>query len=120
MFSPVHHDLEGLAAERFRSLAGQLRRLQQQHAAADRLDAMCRDELAWAESAAGLNGCREKYEACIRLLTDLAKLRWRIVQDGFGIELATPSSRRVMAFFLFELVGCLTRGQLPKMNRAIS
>ena len=81
---------------------------------------MCRDELAWAESAAGLNGCREKYEACIRLLTDLAKLRWRIVQDGFGIELATPSSRRVMAFFLFELVGCLTRGQLPKMNRAIS
>ncbi|MFA7232654.1 MAG: hypothetical protein WC076_00935, partial [Terrimicrobiaceae bacterium] len=26
----------------------------------------------------------------------------------------------LVAFFLFELVGCLTRGQLPKMNRAIS
>jgi len=42
-----------------------------------------------------LNGCREKYEACARILTDLAKLRWRIVQDGFGIELATPNARKV-------------------------
>lgn len=95
MFTPVHHDLEGLAAERFRSLATQLRRLQQQTAPAARLDALCRDEIRWAASAAGLNGCREKYEAAARLLTDLAKLRWRIVQDGFGIELATPNVRRV-------------------------
>lgn len=97
MFTPVHHDLEGLASERFRSLATQLSRLQQQIAPAERLDALCSDEIRWAASAAGLNGCREKYEACARLLTDLAKLRWRIVQDGFGIELASPNARRVPA-----------------------
>ena len=95
MFSPVHHDLEGLAADRFRSLAGQLCRLQQQGQTAERMDALCRDEIKWMETAAGLNGCREEYEACARLLTDLAKLRWRIVQDGFGIELATPNVSKV-------------------------
>ena len=97
MFTTIRHDLEGLAAERFRSLAAQLRRLQQQGAAAERLDALCRDEIKWIESAVGLNGCREKYEACVRLLTDLAKLRWRIVLDGFGIELAAPNARKVSA-----------------------
>lgn len=95
MFSPIHHKLEGLAANRFRSFAGQLRRLQQQGACAEHLDAICGDEMAWAKSAQGLNGCREKYEASIRLLTDLAKLRWRIVLDGFGIELAAPNARSV-------------------------
>lgn len=95
MFSTVHHDLEGLAADRFRSLAEQLRRLQGQGAAPDRLDAICRDELTWMQSATGLNGCREKYEACVRLITDLAKLRWQIVQDGFGIEFASPPIRQV-------------------------
>ncbi len=97
MFTPIHHDLEGLAAERFRSLAAQLQRLQRQCATSDRLDALCQDELRWTASATGLNGCREKYEACARLLTDLAKLRWRIVPDGFGIELAAPNVRRVAA-----------------------
>lgn len=87
MFAPIHHKLEGLAADRFRSFAGQLRRLQQQGACADHLDAICRDEMAWAKSAPGLQSDREKYEASVRLLTDLAKLRWRIVLDGFGIEL---------------------------------
>jgi len=97
MFTAVHHRLEGLAGERFRALAGQLRRLQQQEATSDRLDALCRDEVRWSESAPGLNGCREQYVACAQLLTDLAKLRWRIVQDGFGIELSTPDVRRVSA-----------------------
>jgi hypothetical protein len=97
MFTHVHHDLEGLAAERFRSLAAQLHRLQQQGAHSVRIDALCQDEIRWAASAPGLNGCREKYEACARLLTDLAKLRWRVVPDGFGIELAAPNARRVPA-----------------------
>lgn len=95
MFTAVHHHLEGLAGQRFRALAGQLRRLQQQEASSDRLDALCRDEVRWSESAPGLNGCREHYTACAYLLTDLAKLRWRIVEDGFGIELATPDARSV-------------------------
>ena len=92
MFSPIHHDLEGIAADRFRSLASQLKRLQQQHAPAERLDALCHNELAWIVSTNGLNSSYKKYEACVRLLVDLAKLRWRIVQDGFGIELSTPAT----------------------------
>lgn len=95
MFTTIQHDLEGLAAERFRSFAMQLQRLQQQGAVAERIDALCRDEMRWVESASGLNGYREKYEACARLLTDLAKLRWRILQDGFGIELVAPSVNKV-------------------------
>lgn len=95
MFSTIHHELEGLADERFRSLASQLRRLQRHGAPAERLDALCRDEILWAKNARDLHGCRERYEACVRVLTDLAKLRWKIVQDGFGVELATPNARKV-------------------------
>jgi hypothetical protein len=96
MFTTIQHDLEGVASERFRALAGQLRRLQQQQAIPERIDSLCRDEIRWIGSAQGLNGCREKYEACVRLITDLAKLRWRVVQDGFDIELATPNKRKVL------------------------
>jgi hypothetical protein len=73
-----------------------LRRLQQQQAVPERIDSLCRDEIRWINSAQGLNGCTEKYEACVRLITDLAKLRWRIIQDGFDIELATPNRRKVL------------------------
>jgi hypothetical protein len=95
MFSVFHHDLEGIAAERLRSLTGQLRRLQRQGAASQAIDAVCQDEVSWSQSSQGLNGCREKYQACARLLADLAKLRWRIVQEGFTIELSSPKSRKV-------------------------
>jgi hypothetical protein len=93
MFAPVQHELDGIAADRFRSLARQLKRMQEQGAEADRFDAVCHDEIAWLSNASGLNGCREKYDATVRLLTDLAKLRWRIVEDGFGIELVAPPAR---------------------------
>lgn len=95
MFTTIHHDLEGMAAERFRSLASHLRRVQREGRGSEQMDAICRDEMAWLQSAQGLNGCREKYEASARLLTDLAKLRWRIVLDGFSIELASPNERAV-------------------------
>lgn len=95
MFTTIHHDLEGLAAERFRSLASHLRRIQREGQGSEQMEAACRDEMAWLQSAQGLNGCREKYEASARLLTDLAKLRWRIVLDGFSIELAAPNERAV-------------------------
>ena len=95
MFAPIHHKLEGMAADRFRSFAGQLQRLQKQGASAEHLDTICRDEVEWARFEPGLQSDRKKYEASVRLLTDLAKLRWRIVLDGFGIELAAPNARRM-------------------------
>jgi hypothetical protein len=41
MFAPIHHKLEGMVADRFRSFAGQLQRLQKQGACAESLDTIC-------------------------------------------------------------------------------
>jgi hypothetical protein len=35
MFAPIHHELEGIAADRLRSLASQFRRMQEQGAQID-------------------------------------------------------------------------------------
>lgn len=37
-----------------------------------------------------MNGDREKYKACARILIDLAKARWTVAEDRFGIELQSP------------------------------
>jgi hypothetical protein len=44
----------------------------------------------WAQHQAGINGARQEYEALARVLIDLAKLRWRVEEDRFGIELIAP------------------------------
>ncbi|MGH7944492.1 MAG: Druantia anti-phage system protein DruA [Opitutaceae bacterium] len=93
MFCPVKHELEGLAAERFLSVARHLKRLQKDRATAARLVELCQQEVAWARQALGLDGFRDKYEATMRVLVDLAKLRWRVVEDRFGIELDAPPLR---------------------------
>ena len=45
------------------------------------------EEISWCRSAR----CSEEnvlaYEACIRVLSDLARLRWRIVEQGYGFAL---------------------------------
>jgi hypothetical protein len=66
MSTPVAQDLEGLPAERFRSLAAQLQRLRRWGVPAGRFNALYRDEIHRAASAPGLNGCREQSEASAR------------------------------------------------------
>jgi len=90
MFSPVHHDLEGLAAERFRSLAGQLRRLQQQHATPERLDAMCRDDKIGWTAAATLRQVREiegmPHGGAVSALRNLAITRDESLKGHWELE----------------------------------
>ena len=45
----------------------------------------------------GLGGQCGEYTACVRVLGDLAQLRWRLVESGYGIELHSPrpQDRRV-------------------------
>jgi hypothetical protein len=93
MFTTLHHDLEGLSLERFLSVAQQLQRLQEDLAGPGQFDEICRQEIRWLNQTTGLNGDKDKYEACLRILIDLAKLRWRVIRNGHSIELVTPPTR---------------------------
>lgn len=83
--------VEGIALQRFRALAKQV--MQYQRAGeSGKLEHLRRREVNWAKHEVGLNGAREEYEALARVLIDLAKLRWRVEEDRFGIELLAPSN----------------------------
>lgn len=57
------------------------------------MDAALADEAAWCESASHLADSGRAYEACIRILTDLVRLRWRIVEQGYGYALENPKEQ---------------------------
>lgn len=90
MIVPVHPPLEGIAAERFRTLARQLMQTQQRRRQLD-FEEVCSQEIRWSSNNSHLNGCRDNYEAAIRVLVDLARLNWTIQETRFGIELQAPS-----------------------------
>ena len=92
MISPIHPDLQGIAAERFFALGQELMRRQRSNQC-DRLTELSDREAAWADHYAGMNGDRERYKACARVLIDLAKARWTVAEDRFGIELQSPDAR---------------------------
>ncbi len=88
MLCPIFPQLEGIALERFHALSRQV--MQQQQSGRARLDDLCENEVRWAAAQPGLNGSRDQYEACVRVLIDLARLRWRVQEDRFGFELVAP------------------------------
>ncbi len=90
MIVPVHPPIEGIAAERFRALARQLMQAQQRRRQVD-FDEVCSQELRWCANNPHLNGCRENYEAVVRVLVDLARLNWEVQENRFGVELQAPS-----------------------------
>jgi Druantia protein DruA len=90
MIVPVHPPIEGVAAERFRALARQLMQAQQKRRQVD-FDEVCSQEILWCLSDPHLNGCRDTYEAAVRVLVDLARLNWTIQENRFGVELQAPS-----------------------------
>ncbi|MBX3498937.1 MAG: DUF4338 domain-containing protein [Alphaproteobacteria bacterium] len=47
-------------------------------------------EIAWCRSATNLGKTALAYEACVRVLTDLARLRWRVIEQGYGFALENP------------------------------
>jgi len=92
MIVPLKPPFEGIAAERFRALARQLRRYQGRPDPRE-FQSICHAEVEWTQSDARLNGCRETYEAACRVLIDLVRMNWRIQENGFGIELISPGPR---------------------------
>jgi hypothetical protein len=91
MISPTHPNLQGIAAERFFAWGQELMRRQRSNQC-DRLTDLSDREASWADHQAGMNGDCEKYKACARVLVDLAKARWTVAEDRFGIELQSPKA----------------------------
>ena len=52
-------------------------------------------EIDWCRSVAGFDENLLAYEACVRVLSDLARLRWRIVEQGYGFALESRRERVV-------------------------
>lgn len=97
MICQVFPRIEGLVLDRFRALGKQV--MQHQRAGqSGKLDELRGREVDWAQHQAGINGERDEYEAIARVLIDLAKLRWRVEEDRFGIELIAPRDTAGTAF----------------------
>ena len=89
MIIPLEPNLEGLAERRFFSFARQM--LDRQATGdADRIGALVDDETRRATGLGELRGQCDEYRACVRVLGDLAQLRWQLVDSGYGLELHSP------------------------------
>ena len=92
MIIPLKPRLEGHAAGHFFSFARQVLDCQ---AAGDPagIRALVEGETTRAAGMRDLDGQRDQYTACIRVLGDLAQLRWELVDSGYGLELHSPRSQ---------------------------
>ena len=86
MIVPIFPPLDGEAAERFHAFALRLACAQRSGNANDMGEALD-EEISWCRSAKLGEEKVLAYEACIRVLSDLARLRWRIVEQGYGFAL---------------------------------
>lgn len=89
MIIPLEPRLKGLAERRFFSFARQVLDRQQ---GGDRrqIAALVESEAQRVPQLSDLKGQHDEYNACIRVLGDLAHLRWKLVENRFGIELHSP------------------------------
>ena len=86
MIVPIYPPLNGEIAERFHAFAVKLARAQRSGNVGDITGAL-EAEMSWCRSAKCIKENVLAYEACIRVLSDLARLRWRIVEQGYGFAL---------------------------------
>jgi hypothetical protein len=90
MLVPIDPPLDGRTAERFPiymealSSADSVGRR-------ERVAAILQNELAWLDAHRPPAAQALIYEACIRVLADLVRLRWRIVRRGYSYALENPS-----------------------------
>ncbi|MEN3369534.1 MAG: hypothetical protein V7609_1677 [Verrucomicrobiota bacterium] len=89
MICQVFPRIEGIVLDRFRALGKQVMQ-HQRTGQSKKLEELRGREVDWAQHHPGINGERDEYEAIARVLIDLAKLRWRVEEDRFGIELISP------------------------------
>ena len=89
MIIPLESKLEGLAERRFFSFARQL--LDRQRSGdSGPISSLVESEAAHASGLRELGDQSDEYAACVRVLGDLAQLRWRLVESGYGLELHSP------------------------------
>ena len=86
---PLEPNLEGLAERRFFSFARQMLD-RQAEGDAERISALVESETQRAAGLGELRGQCDEYNACVRVLGDLAQLRWQLVDSGYGLELHSP------------------------------
>ena len=92
MIIPLEPKLEGLAERRFFSFAQQM--LDRQAAGdAERIGVLVRSETHRATRLQDVEDQCAEYTACVRVLGDLAQLRWKLVDSGYGLELHSPRRR---------------------------
>ena len=108
MISSIYPPLDGEAAERFPDFVARLAAAQRQRDTRA-IDLALAEEAAWCQSATYLADGGRTYEACIRILTDLVRLRWRIVEQGHGYALENPK----------ELVGSRPAEEIVENKRAL-
>lgn len=89
MIIPLEPTLEGLAERRFFSFARQMLDRQAERDT-HRISALVESETRRATELGELRGQCDEYLACVRVLGDLAQLRWRLVDGGYGLELHSP------------------------------
>ncbi len=89
MFIRVYPPFEGFIAERFLVLAKQLENWQLIRDI-EELEEIWIKEQEWIKSQSHLKSNKIKYDAAVRILIDLARLRWTIKQENAGIELNSP------------------------------
>ena len=92
MIVPIFPPLDGESAERFHAFATKLACAQRMRNARDMGSAL-EEEIAWCRSARCGEEYALAYEACVRVLTDLARLGWRIVEQGYGFALEKGKER---------------------------
>ncbi len=88
MIIPLEPKLEGLAERRFFSFARQM--LDRQERDPGRISKLVTDETTRASGLHDLKGQYDEYSACVRVLGDLAQLRWKLVASRYGLELHSP------------------------------
>ena len=88
MIIPLEPRLEGLAERRFFSFARRV--LDRQKRDPGRIGSLVEEETTRVSGLGDLKGQVEEYEACVRVLGDLAQLRWTLVESGYGLELHSP------------------------------
>ena len=88
MIIPLEPKLEGLAERRFFSFARQM--LDRQARDPGRIGNLVKDETTRAPGLHDIKGQYDEYTACVRVLGDLAQLRWTLVESGYGLELHSP------------------------------
>ena len=86
MIVPIYPPLDGEFAERFHAFVMTVACAQRMRNV-NGINSALEVEISWCRSAKRFEYNVLAYEACIRILCDLVRLRWRIVEQGYGFAL---------------------------------